>query len=163
MRGVLALLRWAAPLRILALKCKRRRLISEQHHQSAETGCLPLPILRPVTTNPSDLANRKGWPMAEPVTFYAVRRERGGSWDAALPMREQDKWDEHASFMNALADDGFVVLGGPLGDGAQILLVVRADSEDEIKARLAKDPWTAMGLLRIANVERWQILLGSDG
>jgi hypothetical protein len=35
-------------------------------------------------------------------------------------MPEQEKWVEQAAFMNALAEDGFVVLGGPLGDGARI-------------------------------------------
>ncbi len=76
-------------------------------------------------------------------------------------MPEQEKWAEHAAFMNALADDGFVVLGGPLGDGARILLIIDADSEGAIQKRLAADPWTPMGLLRIAKVERWEILLGA--
>jgi uncharacterized protein YciI len=74
-------------------------------------------------------------------------------------MPEQEKWAEHAAFMNALADDGFVVLGGPLGDGARMLLIIDADSEGAIQTRLAADPWTPMGLLRIAKVERWEILL----
>jgi uncharacterized protein YciI len=76
-------------------------------------------------------------------------------------MPEQEKWAEHAAFMNALAEDGFVVLGGPLGDGARILLIIDADSEGAIQTRLAADPWTPMGLLRIAKVERWEILLGA--
>ncbi len=76
-------------------------------------------------------------------------------------MPEQKKWAEHAAFMNALANDGFVVLGGPLGDGARILLIVDADSEGAVQTRLAADPWTPMGLLRIAKVERWEILLGA--
>jgi uncharacterized protein YciI len=76
-------------------------------------------------------------------------------------MPEQEKWAEHAAFMNALADDGFVVLGGPLDDGARVLLIIDADSEGAIQTRLAADPWTPMGLLRIAKVERWEILLGA--
>jgi hypothetical protein len=32
-------------------------------------------------------------------------------------MREQDDWDAHAGFMDGLVDDGFVLLGGPVGDG----------------------------------------------
>ncbi|MDQ6922329.1 MAG: hypothetical protein M3170_12085 [Candidatus Dormibacteraeota bacterium] len=76
-------------------------------------------------------------------------------------MPEQKKWAEHAAFMNALANDGFVVLGGPLGDGARILLIVDADSEGAVQTRLAADPWTPIGLLRIAKVERWEILLGA--
>jgi uncharacterized protein YciI len=94
-----------------------------------------------------------------PVIYYAVTRERGESWDASLPMRQQEKWDEHAEFMDALVDDGFIVLGGPLDDGEKFLLIFDAESEQEIDARLAEDPWTPMGLLRIAKVERWEILL----
>ena len=96
-----------------------------------------------------------------PVIYYAVTRERGESWDASLPMRKQEKWDEHAEFMDALVDDGFIVLGGPLYDGEKFLLIIDAESEQEIDARLAEDPWTPMGLLRIAKVERWEILLGA--
>ena len=96
----------------------------------------------------------------EPRTYYAVTRKRGESWDTALSMREQAKWDEHAAFMEALVADGFVVLGGPIGDGTKTLLVVAADSEEEIAGRLADDPWTSMGLLGIAKAERWEILLG---
>ena len=96
----------------------------------------------------------------ERVTYFAVFRERGAAWDISRPMKEQERWAEHAAFMNALAGDGFVVLGGPLGDGSRILLVVNAESEDAIRARLAADPWTPMQLLRIAGIEPWQILLG---
>jgi hypothetical protein len=54
------------------------------------------------------------------MTSFAVLRERGAAWDASRPLAEQPGWDEHASFMNALAEEGFVVLGGPLGDGGSI-------------------------------------------
>jgi hypothetical protein len=50
------------------------------------------------------------------VSRFAVARRRGHAWDHARGMREQDAWPEHAEFMDALAEDGFVVLGGqPLG------------------------------------------------
>ena len=93
---------------------------------------------------------------------YIVIRERGAAWDASRPMREQDGWDAHARFMDALAAEGFIVLGGPLGDGSRFLHVVRAAGEDEIRARLEDDPWTPPGLLRLGRVERWQILLGDE-
>ena len=97
------------------------------------------------------------------MTYYVVTRERRENWDARLSMRQQEQWDEHAAFMNALVDDGFVVLGGPLGDGGKILLIIDAESEQEIDARLADDPWTPLGLLRITKVEHWEILLGASG
>lgn len=91
---------------------------------------------------------------------YAVTRERGENWDASRAMRDQDQWDAHAAFMDGLVEDGFVILGGPLGDGATFLLIIDAESERDIVARLADDPWTPTGLLRIARVEPWKILLG---
>jgi hypothetical protein len=93
-------------------------------------------------------------------TYYAVTETRGPGWDPSLPRRQQDTWDEHAAFMDGLVEDGFVVLGGPVGSGEEVMLVVRAGSEAEIEARLAADPWLPMGILRIAKIERWEILLG---
>ncbi|MGH3013080.1 MAG: hypothetical protein ACRDMY_14755, partial [Gaiellaceae bacterium] len=54
--------------------------------------------------------------------------------------------------MDGLVEDGFVVLGGPLGDGERVLLVVEAADEREIEARLAADPWLPMGILEIATI-----------
>jgi uncharacterized protein YciI len=96
------------------------------------------------------------------VGYYAVTREPGPGWDASRAMREQKRWGEHAAFMDALAEEGFVVLGGPLGgEEKEFLLILNADSEQHIEARLAEDPWVPMELLRIARVETWEILLRS--
>jgi hypothetical protein len=47
--------------------------------------------------------------------LFTVIRTRGAAWDDARGMEQQDDWDAHASFMNALVREGFVVLGGPRG------------------------------------------------
>jgi hypothetical protein len=75
-------------------------------------------------------------------------------------MQEQDEWGQHAAFMNDLVATGFVEIGGPLDDGKDILLMVHAETEADIHVRLDDDPWTPMGLLEIASVKRWHILLG---
>jgi len=63
--------------------------------------------------------------------------------------------------MDALADDGVVIVGCPLGDGEEkFLRLISADSEQAIELLLADDPWTPLRLLRTASVERWEILLG---
>ena len=96
------------------------------------------------------------------MTYFAVRRIRGPAWNTALPMRAQALWAEHAVFMNALAAEGFVVLGGPLGPaGEDVLLVINSVSEDALRARLAADPWSESGLLEIGRVESWTVLLDS--
>jgi hypothetical protein len=93
--------------------------------------------------------------------YYAVMRDHGENWNGALPMRQQEQWDEHARFMEALVDDSFIVLGGMIGEGQTTLLIIRAGSEAEIRSRLADDPWTRLDLLRITRVDRWEILLGA--
>lgn len=92
------------------------------------------------------------------MAYHVVTEERGPGWDPALERDDQRGWDAHADFMDALADDGFVVLGGPVGDGLLVLLVVDAPDEDAIRARLAADPWMD-DILRIASIEPWHIRL----
>jgi len=95
-------------------------------------------------------------------TYFAVRRRRGPTWNSALTMREQVGWGEHATFMNALAADGFIVLGGPLAAGAEVLHIVDAPTEEAIRRRLDADPWTRTGLLELVLIEPWTILLDRD-
>jgi len=62
-----------------------------------------------------------------------------------------------------LVDDGFVILGGPVGEGdppEETLHAVEAADEDEIRARLARDPWARAGLLRVGSIEPWALWLG---
>jgi len=74
-------------------------------------------------------------------------------------MNQQSGWDGHARFMNALEDGGFVLLGGPLGEEERFLLIVRADSADEIRATLADDPWSDDRLV-IGSIDPWTLRLG---
>jgi uncharacterized protein len=95
------------------------------------------------------------------MAHFAVRLRHGPGWDPSRRIREQEGWDEHACFMDGLVDDGFVILGGPVGDGEQTLHAVEAADENEIKARLAGDPWASAGLLRIGTIEPWALWLDS--
>jgi uncharacterized protein YciI len=82
----------------------------------------------------------------------------GPKRDSARGRREQDGWDEHAAFMDGLVEDGFVRLGGPLDEERALILVEAAD-EDEIRSRLAEDPWRPMGILETAEIQPWTIWL----
>jgi uncharacterized protein YciI len=90
---------------------------------------------------------------------FAVTMVHGAGWDPSRQIRDQDAWDEHAAFMDGLVDNGFVILGGPIGDGERALHVVEATDEQEIRARLGEDPWASMGLLRIGAIEPWALWL----
>ncbi len=90
--------------------------------------------------------------------FFVVVRRLGPQWDPSRPMEQQSDWLAHASFMDGLVDGGFVVLGGPLADEQRVVLVVEAESEDAVRATLARDPWSETHL-RLDTVDPWTIRL----
>jgi uncharacterized protein YciI len=74
-------------------------------------------------------------------------------------MREQAGWDEHAKYMDDLFDAGFVLFAGPLEGDREVLWIVNAESEEQIRGRMAQDPWAANGMLRPELIERWTVVL----
>jgi uncharacterized protein YciI len=91
-------------------------------------------------------------------TFLVILRRSGPGYDLSRPLEEQSGWNAHASFMDRLVDDGFIVLGGPLADEERVAHVVEADSEDEVRATFARDPWSESHL-RVDSIEAWTIRL----
>jgi hypothetical protein len=73
-------------------------------------------------------------------------------------MREQDNWLAHATIMDELTDERFVVLGGPRVGGRRVPMIVETADEASIRARLAADPWSGTHL-RIERIEAWELLL----
>jgi uncharacterized protein YciI len=100
--------------------------------------------------------------LAQVADYFLVERAKGAAWDHSRPRREQAGWDAHAAFMDGLAEQGVVVLGGPVGegDGDNALLVVDADSEAEVRARLAGDPW-GEDMLTFESIRPWSVWLRS--
>jgi uncharacterized protein YciI len=96
---------------------------------------------------------------ARAMAFFALKMVHGPNSDASRGIREQRGWDEHAAFMDGLVDDRFVILGGPIGDGQQTMLVIEATDEHEVNQRLDEDPWASMGLLQVGSIEPWTIWL----
>jgi uncharacterized protein YciI len=94
--------------------------------------------------------------------FHVVVRRSGPEYDHARPLEEQPGWDAHAAFMDGLVDAGFVVLGGPLGGGQRVVHAVEAESEDAVRAILARDPWSGSHLV-VETVEPWTIRLDGRG
>jgi len=99
------------------------------------------------------------------MSYFAVIREAGPVW-ASGGIYNQPAVDEHAAFMNALAEDGFLLFAGPLAGSergrVRVLLVVAAAGEEEIHRRLEDDPWDSTQQLATLTVEPWQILVGAE-
>jgi uncharacterized protein YciI len=90
--------------------------------------------------------------------FHVVLRRSGPQWDLSRPLEEQSDWAAHAAFMDELVDSGFIVLGGPLADEERVVHAVEAESEEAIRATLARDPWSDTHL-RVDAIEPWTIRL----
>ncbi|MGA2830442.1 MAG: hypothetical protein ABSF03_30520 [Streptosporangiaceae bacterium] len=95
------------------------------------------------------------------MDLFVLTMVNGPDYDRSRSRREQRGWDEHAAFMDGLLEEGFVVLGGPIGDGEKVMLVVEAANEEAVRDRLGPDPWAAMGVLVIGSVRPWTIWLDS--
>ncbi|HWG63308.1 MAG TPA: hypothetical protein VG253_16545 [Streptosporangiaceae bacterium] len=93
------------------------------------------------------------------MAHFALTLVHGPAWDASRQIREQQSWDLHAAFMDGLVDDGLIIIGGPVGDGAQTLHAVEADDEGQVRARLSEDPWFSMRLLEIGSIRPWALWL----
>src|SRR3954451_21616819 len=92
------------------------------------------------------------------ATFHVVVHRSGPEWKPLAPLEEQSGWEDHASFMDDLVDQGVIVLGGPLSAEHRVVHVMEADSEEEIRSTLARDPWIGTHLVVVA-IEPWTIRL----
>jgi hypothetical protein len=71
------------------------------------------------------------------MAYFALTLLHGPAWDDSRPIRGQQAWEQHAVFMDQLVEDGFVIIGGPVGDGEQTLHAVAAADQDQVTERMA--------------------------
>ncbi len=81
--------------------------------------------------------------------FHVVLVRSGPDWDPSRRLEEQSDWLAHASFMDGLVAQGFIVLGGPLADEHRVVHVVESDSEETVR-----DDARARSLERNASTRR---------
>jgi uncharacterized protein YciI len=99
------------------------------------------------------------------MSHFAVIREAGPGWTEG-GIAPQPGVADHAAFMNGLADEGFALFAGPLAGTEhgrlRALLIVKADHDDEIRRRLAADPWVRTDRLVITSIEPWNLIVGAE-
>lgn len=100
------------------------------------------------------------------MSYFVVVRAAGPAWIDPKGAFEQPGMEEHAAFMNTLAEEGTVLFAGPLAGSEQgrirALLIIDADSEAVIHHRLAADPWAQAQRLVTTSVEPWNLFIGAD-
>lgn len=92
-------------------------------------------------------------------SLFVVISEADANRDLSVGTRQQAWWDEHAAFIDALVADGFIALGGPFPDEGGAMIVVRAESEADVRDRLASDPWYVHEILRLETIQRWELFI----
>jgi uncharacterized protein YciI len=99
------------------------------------------------------------------MSLFAVNREAGPAWLEGASAFDQPDVNDHAAYMNALAEEGFIIAAGPLAGTEtgriRVLLIAEAADEAEIIDRLAADPWELSERITTANVESWTLLAGA--
>ena len=94
---------------------------------------------------------------------WSIAHNRPGPrWVAGLGPREQPLWDEHAAFIDELADRGELVLGGPYEDWSGSILLF-ALPVAEVRAMLRSDPWVAEDVLAEPDVRPWLVWVDPRG
>lgn len=93
-------------------------------------------------------------------TFMAII-QHAEAWDDSKPPQEQDGFADHAAFMHRLEVDGFIAMAGLLQDTFDVLFILLADSEKEVRERMAQDPWQQEGRTKLTRVEEAQFRIGA--
>ena len=86
-------------------------------------------------------------------TTFVAMVQRTSAWDWSKPPQDQPGFLDHVQFMGGLEAEGFIRLAGLLADTNEVLFVLHAENEAEVRARMADDPWLGSGLTRLARLE----------
>jgi uncharacterized protein YciI len=99
------------------------------------------------------------------MSLFAIVRQAGPGWTGGGAF-DQAGVNDHATFMNSRAAEGFVLYAGPLAGSEagriRALVIVDAADEADIERRLADDPWTQDGHLVNTSVEPWTLFVGAE-
>lgn len=86
--------------------------------------------------------------------------QRAEAWDHAKEAHEQEGFAGHASFMAGLEAEGLIYMAGLMKDSSDILFVFVADSAEQVRARLALDPWQQDGHAKLVRLEETVFRIG---
>jgi uncharacterized protein YciI len=93
-------------------------------------------------------------------TFFALV-QRTEAWDHSREAHEQDGFAGHVAYMGKLEADGAIASAGLLADSSDIVFVMLGDSEEQVRARFAEDPWQIAGLARLVRLEETMFRIGA--
>lgn len=93
-------------------------------------------------------------------TFVGIVR-RTEAWDHSKPAHEQDGFAGHVALMDGLVEEGFIAMAGLLQETSDVLFLFLADSADEVRERIAGDPWQQDGHTALVRLEEAHFRVGA--
>lgn len=92
---------------------------------------------------------------------FVAMVERTELWDRSKEAHEQVSFPEHAAYMAALEQSGFIAMAGLLAESELILFVLVAARVEEVRAKFAGDPMQQAGLARLIRLEEAHFRIGA--
>jgi hypothetical protein len=78
-------------------------------------------------------------------------------WDAPdSKERRPEARPDHLAHWKDWCENGKLVMAGPMTDFAGSLFIVESDSEEEVKAKIAADPFAVRGVFTRWEVHPWK-------
>jgi uncharacterized protein len=90
---------------------------------------------------------------------FMLQWAHGPAWISGKTVREQPFWDDHATFMDALFENGMVVLGGPFADMTGSVVIVEAENEQEVTSIFSQDPFVVHHIFVQGLLKHWLLFL----
>jgi len=92
---------------------------------------------------------------------FAAIVHRTEKWDHSIPPEQQPGFAGHLEYMGGLEKSGFIALAGLLTSTNDVLFVFHAESEAEVRERLAMDPWQRAGMVVVTRIEPLALRIGN--
>lgn len=86
---------------------------------------------------------------APPPVYFVLFHTPGPGWKAGVSFRDQPGVMDHVGYMGQFLAQGQLVMGGPFLDDSGGMMIMRAASIEEARARALADPTVKGGLLKV--------------
>ncbi|MGV3729836.1 MAG: YciI family protein [Sphingopyxis sp.] len=90
-------------------------------------------------------------------SYFAIMYDPGPEWKRGEPLSVQGL-EEHGRYMRQLAQDGILILAGPLSTSEGGLVILVAGNLDEAAGIMARDPAVVQGKF-VGRVSEWRPLI----
>ena len=107
---------------------------------------------------PAKNAPQQAAPQVAVTARWLVLFDVGPKFDATKRLQEQPGFMEHVTAIKKLADDGALLVGGPLLESFEshkptgAAWIMQAENEEAVKKLVAADPWVSGDLARIQSI-----------